>query len=66
MKLFANEYLESQRGVARSRSTVPFLLETKIPRKEPKSDFLLELEKRQAKEAERERVVVQIKGRAKK
>lgn len=55
--------------IARQRSTKPFILETKIPRKEPKSDFLLRLEKRQARErmeVERKRIVVQIKGWAKK
>lgn len=56
--------------IARQRHGKPFLLEQRvITRKEPKSDFLIKLEKRQARErmeAERKQTVVQIKGRAQK
>lgn len=67
--LSGSEPIEEKMAVAKERSTVPFLLEKKIGRKEPKSDFLLKLEKRQEKErleAERKQIVVHIKGRAKK
>ena len=48
--LIDSDSFEKKREIAKERYGKPFMLETKVSRREPKSQWLIDLEKKQATE----------------